>query len=69
MLVYYNENLILGDSDREVTLEDLKELKYLERCLKEAMRLFPPVPMVQRVLREDLKMGKTEICSKIPKNF
>uniref|UniRef100_A0A914CI65 Cytochrome P450 n=1 Tax=Acrobeloides nanus TaxID=290746 RepID=A0A914CI65_9BILA len=56
-LVYKEIYDRFGDSDREVTLEDLKELKYLERCLKEAMRLFPPVPMVHRALREDLKMG------------
>uniref|UniRef100_A0A1I7Y7R7 Cytochrome P450 n=1 Tax=Steinernema glaseri TaxID=37863 RepID=A0A1I7Y7R7_9BILA len=46
-----------GDSDREVTTEDLKKLKYLERCIKEAMRLFPPVPMVERTLQHNLKMG------------
>ncbi|KAK0390347.1 hypothetical protein QR680_019312 [Steinernema hermaphroditum] len=46
-----------GDSDREITVDDLKEMKYLERCIKEAMRLFPPVPMVERTLQNDLDMG------------
>uniref|UniRef100_A0A914EBD2 Cytochrome P450 n=1 Tax=Acrobeloides nanus TaxID=290746 RepID=A0A914EBD2_9BILA len=46
-----------GDSDRDVTLDDLKELKYLERCIKETMRVFPPVPVVLRKLKDDLEMG------------
>uniref|UniRef100_A0A1I7Y8N1 Cytochrome P450 n=1 Tax=Steinernema glaseri TaxID=37863 RepID=A0A1I7Y8N1_9BILA len=47
-----------GDSDREVTTEDLKKLKYLERCIKEAMRLFPPVPAVTRLLQDDFAIDE-----------
>jgi cytochrome P450 family 4 len=32
----------------------LQELKYLERCLKEVLRLFPSVPFIARVLGEDM---------------
>lgn len=46
---------VFGRSDRECTSEDLKELKYLEQCIKEAMRLFPPVPIFTRMVEEDFE--------------
>ncbi|KAK0401269.1 hypothetical protein QR680_015677 [Steinernema hermaphroditum] len=55
--VYHEIRDQFGDSDRSVTVEDLKELKYLERCIKESMRLFPPVPSVQRTLRNEFVIG------------
>ncbi|EEC04051.1 cytochrome P450, putative [Ixodes scapularis] len=41
------------DTNRCVTSDDLKRMKYLECCLKETMRLYPPVPIVGRVLEHD----------------
>lgn len=49
---------IFQGSDREPTMEDLKRMKYLERCMKESLRLYPSVPMIARRLTEDLKLGK-----------
>ncbi|KAH7729014.1 CYP4BF1 protein [Aphelenchoides avenae] len=46
-----------GDSDRDITMEDLKELKYLNNCIKESMRVFAPVPFVQRELRNEMEIG------------
>lgn len=48
---------IFGDSNRVATMNDLAELKYLERVIKESMRIFPPVPFFGRKLSDDL-----EIC-------
>ncbi len=36
--------------------DDLKELKYTQWCIKEAMRLYPPVPEVYRKVSEDVKL-------------
>jgi cytochrome P450 len=44
-------------SHDDVTFEDLKELKYLENCIKESMRLFAPAPLMSRTLHSDLKLG------------
>lgn len=49
---------IFGDSDRPATFADTLEMKYLERCLMETLRLFPPVPIIARQINQDLKMGK-----------
>ncbi|KAK4029580.1 hypothetical protein OUZ56_022559 [Daphnia magna] len=48
---------VFGNSDRPVTMADLNELKYLECCIKEALRIYPSVPLFARQLMED-----TTIC-------
>ncbi|CAG2175069.1 unnamed protein product, partial [Oppiella nova] len=40
-------------SDGVINMNDLREMKYLEACIKEALRLFPSVPFVGRHLNED----------------
>ncbi|GIY91170.1 cytochrome P450 4c3 [Caerostris darwini] len=46
---------VLGDDeDRQITLEDIKGLKYLDCVLKETRRLWPPTPFIARDLEEDI---------------
>lgn len=49
---------LLGDSNRHVTSDDLKELRYLECVIKEALRIFPSVPYFARTLQEDCYISK-----------
>lgn len=58
-------NDIFGDSDRPVTFQDTLEMKYLERCLMETLRMYPPVPIIARHLKEDLKLASGDYS--IPK--
>ncbi|XP_030803655.1 cytochrome P450 4V2 [Camarhynchus parvulus] len=44
---------VFDNTERSVTMEDLKNLRYLECVVKEALRLYPSVPMFARTLRED----------------
>lgn len=48
---------IFGNSDRPCTFQDTLEMKYLERCIMETLRLYPPVPIIARELQEEVKLG------------
>lgn len=39
-------------------MQDLNEMKYLERIIKDALRLFPSVPFIGRKLKEKTTIGK-----------
>lgn len=49
---------IFGDDSRLPTMQDLKEMKCLEMCIKESLRLYPSIPLFARILGEDVRIGK-----------
>ncbi|KAJ8915094.1 hypothetical protein NQ315_014349 [Exocentrus adspersus] len=46
---------ILGDSGNPPTYSELQQMSYMERCIKESLRLYPSIPMVSRIAGEDIK--------------
>ncbi|KAF5289775.1 hypothetical protein FQA39_LY03692 [Lamprigera yunnana] len=55
--VHLELDTIFGKSNRPATFADTLEMKYLERCLLETLRLYPPVPLIARKINQDVKLA------------
>ncbi|KAJ2952060.1 hypothetical protein O0L34_g4324 [Tuta absoluta] len=54
--VYQEIKSVLGDSTENITMEDLKKLEYMDAAIREAMRLYTPVPVVLRRVTHDITL-------------
>uniref|UniRef100_A0A182N1K2 Cytochrome P450 n=1 Tax=Anopheles dirus TaxID=7168 RepID=A0A182N1K2_9DIPT len=50
-----------GDRDRRPTMAELNEMRYLECCIKEGLRLYPSIPVIGRRLTEDVRVDNYTI--------
>ncbi|XP_056647982.1 cytochrome P450 4C1-like [Diorhabda sublineata] len=56
--ILYQEIIeVLGEDGKQPELQDLNELKILERFIKETLRLYPSVPVISRFLDEDVVLN------------
>lgn len=52
------DHIFDGDKERDINLEDLRQMKFLEQCIKESLRLYPPVPYIARYSEEPFYADK-----------
>ncbi|CAL1673962.1 unnamed protein product [Lasius platythorax] len=48
---------VFKDSETPASVKELSQLKYLDRIIKEALRLYPSAPIISRKLVKDVKLG------------
>jgi cytochrome P450 family 4 len=48
--------LVQGDPLAKFTYDDLNQMKYLECVIKESLRMYPSVPIIGRIAREDIRL-------------
>lgn len=50
----YNEIInVIGETLENANMQDFKNLKYMENVINETMRLYTPVPLIARKVKED----------------
>lgn len=56
--VFEEQHAIFGGSQRDITHVDLAAMKYLERVIKESMRIFPVVGLIFRTITNDVQLRR-----------
>ncbi|XP_059618289.1 probable cytochrome P450 6d5 [Phlebotomus argentipes] len=59
--VYQEIKQVLSENDSKYSYESLRQMKFLEACMDESMRVYPPVPMLLRICTKDYQIPDTNV--------
>lgn len=54
---------ILNETGGYMGMKEINSFSYLDRCIKDGLRLYPSVPTIAREIKEDLQLSKIYIIS------
>ncbi|KAK9744667.1 Cytochrome P450 [Popillia japonica] len=63
--VFEEIRAVIRDKSTPTSITELHELKYLERVIKESLRLYPSVPFVIRQTKEEIQIDKYRIPANV----
>lgn len=49
---------IIGEDNDQFTVSNLSNLKYLDTVVKEVMRIYTTVPLIERAVADHLEIGE-----------
>ncbi|CAH1101929.1 unnamed protein product [Psylliodes chrysocephalus] len=49
------------DVNSHISMKEINQMKYMEQVIKESLRLIPVIPLISRVITEDITLDKTVI--------
>ncbi|KAK7595043.1 hypothetical protein V9T40_001476 [Parthenolecanium corni] len=55
--VYHEIVEFSGEEDRDVSIEEVQQMSYLEQCIRETLRLFPPIPFTLREVTKTFQLN------------
>jgi sterol 14-demethylase len=59
--VIAEQKLIMGRMDAELEYDKVQEMLFLERCMQESLRMYPPLIMLMRYVKKTLKYNDMRI--------